>query len=58
MPAVLYMSALAVWVLLACVGFLDGWRAGWRLARGRSIKETLSDTIAMKCVDRLKRRRS
>jgi len=52
------LGSIIVVLVSSVVGFLDGWRAGWRLARGRSIKETLSDTIAMKCFDRLKRRRS
>ncbi|MET3912095.1 ABC-type long-subunit fatty acid transport system fused permease/ATPase subunit [Bradyrhizobium sp. S3.3.6] len=55
--AILVALASVIVVLVASVvGFFDGWRAGWRLARGRSIKETLSDTIAGKCFDRLRPR--
>jgi hypothetical protein len=52
------LGSVAVVLVASVVGFFDGWRAGWRLARGRSIKETLSDTTAKKCFDRLKPRRT
>lgn len=51
------LGAVITVLASSVVGFFDGWRAGWRLARGLSIKETLSNTIAKKCFDRLKRRR-
>ncbi|WP_234684284.1 hypothetical protein [Bradyrhizobium monzae] len=52
------VGSVIVVLVASVVGFFDGWRAGWRLARGRSIKETLSNTIAKKCFDRLKPRRT
>jgi hypothetical protein len=52
------LGSVAVVLVSSVVGFFDGWRAGWRLARGRSIRETLSDTFAKKCFDRLKPRRT
>ena len=52
------LGSVAVVLVSSVAGFFDGWRAGWRLARGRSIKEALSDTIANKCFDRLKPRRT
>jgi hypothetical protein len=48
------LGSVIIVLVASVVGFFDGWRAGWRLAGGRSIKETLSDTIAKKCFDRLR----
>jgi hypothetical protein len=59
--AVTILIALGVVIVVlvaSVIGFFDGWRAGWRLARGRAIRETLSDTIAKKCFDRLRPRRA
>ena len=52
------LGSVIVVLVSSVVGFFDGWRAGWRLASGRSIKATLSDTIAKKCFDRLRPRRT
>jgi preprotein translocase subunit SecY len=52
------LGSVVVVLVSSVAGFFDGWRAGWRLARGCSIKEVLSDTIAKKCFDRLKPRRT
>jgi len=52
------LGSVMVVLVSSVIGFFDGWRAGWRLARGRSIKETLSDTIAKKCFDRSKPHRT
>jgi hypothetical protein len=52
-----FLGAMIVFLASSVVGFLDGWRAGWRLASGRTLKEALSDTIAKRWFDRLKTRR-
>lgn len=47
-----FVSAIILFVA-SVTGFVDGWRTGWELARGRPINEVLSHTIAKRCLKRL-----
>jgi hypothetical protein len=40
------------------LGFVDGWRTGWGLARGCPLNEMLSYTMPKECLNRLMSRRT
>jgi hypothetical protein len=50
--AFVFGSAIIMFVA-SVAGYVDGWRTGWGLARGRSVNEMLSCTIPKKWLDRV-----
>ena len=38
---------------MSCLGFSEGWRAGWQVARGRPLRAVIAQSPSVRFVDRL-----